>query len=86
MLTYRNLIWHKHIIHIILYYNLKFNLTTFNLQIAICTSDSREGTLEFLERQDLGDLVDMVVCGDDAEGKPKPGKKKRKILKMALNF
>ena len=42
------------------------------IKIAICTSDSREGTLEFLEREDLTNLVDMLVCGDDPQGKPKP--------------
>ena len=42
------------------------------IKIAICTSDSREGTFEFLEREDLSNLVDMVVCGDDPHGKPKP--------------
>ena len=42
------------------------------IKIAICTSDSREGTVEFLEREELAGLVDMVVCGDDPHGKPKP--------------
>lgn len=43
-----------------------------DVRVAICTSDSREGTEEFLERQGLTDLVDIVVCGDDSFGKPKP--------------
>ena len=42
------------------------------LQIAICTSDSREGTHEFLEKMKLDSYVDMIVCGDDPDGKPKP--------------
>lgn len=42
------------------------------IKIAICTSDSRAGTEEFLDRQGLEGLVDMVVCGDDKFGKPKP--------------
>ncbi len=42
------------------------------IKIAICTSDSREGTEQFLDRMELADHVDMVVCGDDAHGKPKP--------------
>ena len=33
-----------------------------NIKIAICTSDSREGTVEFLERLSLSHLVDIVVC------------------------
>ena len=32
----------------------------------------REGTEEFLERLHLTDLVDIVVCGDDAQSKSKP--------------
>jgi len=42
------------------------------IKVAICTSDSREGTEEFLERLSLVDLVDIVVCGDDPESKSKP--------------
>ena len=43
-----------------------------NIKIAICTSDSRKGTEEFLERLSLSHLVDMVVCGDDAASVSKP--------------
>ncbi len=43
-----------------------------DVKIALCTSDSREGTLEFLERESLTHMVDRVVCGDDKDGKPKP--------------
>jgi len=42
------------------------------IKVAICTSDSREGTVEFLERLSLVDLVDLVICGDDPESKSKP--------------
>ncbi|TRY63969.1 hypothetical protein TCAL_11167 [Tigriopus californicus] len=42
------------------------------VKIAICTSDSREGTEEFLRRQNLNSLVEMSVCGDDSFSKPKP--------------
>ena len=35
------------------------------IKIAICTSDSREGTIEFLERMGLQSMVDIIVCGDD---------------------
>jgi len=42
------------------------------VKIAICTSDSREGTHEFLEKMKLDSYVDMIVCGDDPDGKPKP--------------
>ena len=43
-----------------------------NIKIAICTSDSREGTEEFLERLNLSHLVDIVVCGDDDVSVAKP--------------
>jgi len=42
------------------------------IKIAICTSDSREGTMEFLERMGLLSMVDIIVCGDDKESKSKP--------------
>ena len=45
---------------------------SFTFQIAICTSDSKEGTHEFLDKTRLGSYVDMIMCGDDPEGKPKP--------------
>ena len=47
-------------------------LKEHNIKIAICTSDSREGTEEFLHRLNLSQLVDMVVCGDDEGRKSKP--------------
>jgi len=43
-----------------------------DIKIAICTSDSREGTEEFLERLHLEEFVDIVVCGDDQVSKSKP--------------
>jgi len=43
-----------------------------NIKIAICTSDSREGTIEFLERMGLQSMVDIIVCGDDEVSKSKP--------------
>lgn len=43
-----------------------------NIKIAICTSDSREGTAEFLDRLHLTSLVDLVVCGDDPCSIAKP--------------
>ena len=47
-------------------------LKASGVKIAICTSDSREGTHSFLESQNLEGLVDIIMCGDDAHGKPKP--------------
>merc|ERR1711872_400318 len=43
-----------------------------DIKIAICTSDSREGTEEFLERLNLKPLVDVIVCGDDEVSVSKP--------------
>eukprot|EP00092_Neocalanus_flemingeri_P087214 GFUD01110015.1.p1 GENE.GFUD01110015.1~~GFUD01110015.1.p1 ORF type:complete len:333 (+),score=92.15 GFUD01110015.1:15-1013(+) len=43
-----------------------------DIKIAICTSDSREGTEEFLETLHLQEFVDIVVCGDDKVSKCKP--------------
>jgi len=43
-----------------------------DIKIAICTSDSREGTIEFLERMGLESMVDIIVCGDDEVSKSKP--------------
>ncbi|VDK37601.1 unnamed protein product [Gongylonema pulchrum] len=42
------------------------------IKIAICTSDSRKGTLTALQKLCLEKHVDMVVCGDDAGAMPKP--------------
>ncbi|VDK86924.1 unnamed protein product [Litomosoides sigmodontis] len=47
-------------------------LRDHRIKIAICTSDSRRGTLNTLKRLQLEDHVDMVVCGDDAGSMPKP--------------
>ena len=56
-------------ITIIIYLNLStphlFRLKERGIKIAICTSDSREGTIEFLERMGLESMVDVIVCGDD---------------------
>jgi len=52
--------------------NLFARLKEKNIKIAICTSDSREGTQEFLERLNLTHLVDIVVCGDDDVSVAKP--------------
>ena len=64
--------------------NLFEDLQREDVKIAICTSDSREGTLEFLERERLGDLVDEVVCGDDSFSKPKPDPHNAKMICQRL--
>ena len=53
-------------------HSLFYHLKCQGVKIAICTSDSREGTKQFLAKQNLTPYIDMIVCGDDKEGKPKP--------------
>jgi len=53
-------------------HSLFYRLKCQGVRIAICTSDSREGTEQFLVKQNLKPYIDMIVCGDDKEGKPKP--------------
>jgi phosphoglycolate phosphatase len=48
------------------------NLKEHNVKIAICTADSREGTMNTLRSLDLEKYVDIVVCGDDDGALPKP--------------
>lgn len=42
------------------------------VKTAICTTDSREGTLSALDRLGLMSMIDKIVCGDDTDTKPKP--------------
>jgi len=53
-------------------HSLFYRLKCQGVKIALCTSDSREGTKQFLAKQNLTSYIDMIVCGDDKEGKPKP--------------
>ena len=43
-----------------------------SIKIAVCTSDSREGTEDLLKSENVDHLVDMVMCGDDVENVAKP--------------
>ncbi|VDK47174.1 unnamed protein product [Anisakis simplex] len=55
--------------------NLKFlfeQLRENGVKIAVCTSDSRRGTMKTLQTLGVDDFVDVVVCGDDAGARPKP--------------
>ena len=47
-------------------------LKSHNVKIAVCTADSRVGTIGALEGLDLDQYIDVVVCGDDAGTEPKP--------------
>jgi choline dehydrogenase len=56
------------------------------VKIAICTADSRENTLDTLERIGILDDVDMVVCGDDKGTKPKPSPHNAELICKSLNI
>ncbi|VDP77730.1 unnamed protein product [Echinostoma caproni] len=47
-------------------------LRQHGILIGICTSDSRAGTTKSLIALDVLHLVDVIVCGDDPDGRPKP--------------
>jgi HAD superfamily hydrolase (TIGR01549 family) len=47
-------------------------LKSHNIKVAICTADSRKGTLMALQSLGLEEYVDLVVCGDDENSLPKP--------------
>lgn len=61
------------------------NLKEHNIKIAICTADSRVGTLATLKRLDLEKFVDIVVCGDDHGALPKPHPHNALSICRALN-
>ncbi|CAL4152591.1 unnamed protein product, partial [Meganyctiphanes norvegica] len=43
-----------------------------DVKIAICTADSRKETENTLKSMGVSEYVDIVVCGDDVNTKPKP--------------
>ncbi|KAI6240868.1 hypothetical protein M3Y99_00394700 [Aphelenchoides fujianensis] len=47
-------------------------LKLHNVKVAICTADSRKGTMDALRSLGLEQYVDLVVCGDDNGSLPKP--------------
>lgn len=47
-------------------------LKSKGIKTAICTADSRSGTVSALEKLGLIELIDEIVCGDDIHTKPKP--------------
>uniref|UniRef100_A0A914VFE7 Uncharacterized protein n=1 Tax=Plectus sambesii TaxID=2011161 RepID=A0A914VFE7_9BILA len=47
-------------------------LKAHNVKIAVCTADSRRGTLGALRGLGLEQYIDIIVCGDDAGTQPKP--------------
>ncbi|KAI1717298.1 haloacid dehalogenase-like hydrolase domain-containing protein [Ditylenchus destructor] len=47
-------------------------LRSHSVKIAVCTADSREGTMTALNSLGLYEYVDYVMCGDDMGSRPKP--------------
>jgi phosphoglycolate phosphatase len=66
--------------------NLFQNLKEHNVKIAICTADSREGTMTALRSLDLEKYVDIIVCGDDQGALPKPHPHNALSICRALNI
>lgn len=48
------------------------SLKEHGIKIAICTADSRDGTMVALKSLGLEQFVDYVMCGDDVNSQPKP--------------
>ncbi|XP_033117526.1 choline dehydrogenase, mitochondrial-like isoform X2 [Anneissia japonica] len=51
---------------------LMTKLKEHGIKIAVCTADSRKGTINTLKEMEVDHLVDMVVCSDDPGMIPKP--------------
>lgn len=47
-------------------------LKSRGIKTAVCTADSRSGTMSALGRLGITNMVDKVVCGDDHNSTPKP--------------
>lgn len=52
--------------------SLFHTIKSHGIKIAVCTSDSRDVTLEALNYLKVLSLVDRVMCGDDLDNVPKP--------------
>ncbi|CAH1779258.1 unnamed protein product [Owenia fusiformis] len=60
-------------------------LKQYGIRIAVCTSDSRQGTMETLDKLGLMEYVDALVCGDDARSETKPSPQNAYTICDALN-
>ncbi|XP_023930538.1 uncharacterized protein LOC106170926 [Lingula anatina] len=60
-------------------------LKEHDMKIAICTSDSRYGTLQSLESLGLLSQIDRLVCGDDIDNIPKPAQYNANMICSELN-
>lgn len=52
--------------------NIFKTLKSRGIKTAVCTADSRSGTMTALHRLGLTEMVDKIVCGDDNNSTPKP--------------
>lgn len=56
------------------------------IKIGVCTSDSRASTLKSLADFDILELVDVILCGDDPDGRPKPDPHNARVICEKLNL
>ncbi|CAJ0581437.1 unnamed protein product, partial [Mesorhabditis spiculigera] len=62
------------------------SLKRHDVKIAICTADSRLGTMAMLREFGVESLVDVVVCGDDTGAEPKPSPRNALSICNALGI
>lgn len=60
-------------------------LKSRGIKTAVCTADSRSGTMTALHRLGLTSMVDKIVCGDDHNSTPKPAPDNALHICDALN-
>lgn len=57
----------------------------YGIKTAICTDDSRAGTVAALRQLGISHFVDKIVCGDDPTSLPKPSPHNLLMICDALN-
>ena len=60
-------------------------LHDYGIKTAICTDDSRAGTVAALRQLEISQFVDKIVCGDDPTSLPKPSPHNLLMICDALN-
>lgn len=66
--------------------NIFKTLKSRGIKTAVCTADSRSGTITALDRLGLTNMVDKIVCGDDHHSTPKPAPDNALHICNALNI
>lgn len=56
-----------------------------NIKIAICTSDSRNSTKQFIEQYSINNYIDFILCGDDKCFSRKPLPNNLYLISNVLN-